>query len=62
VRPVEPTAPDLHGNAATAFFFFVFFFMAMIVILCVSVVCRQVILFERRGFGPWARAHTLLKS
>jgi hypothetical protein len=29
--------------------------MAMIVILCVSVVCRQVILFERRGFGPWAR-------
>jgi hypothetical protein len=29
--------------------------MAMIVILCVSVVFRQVILVERRGFGPWAR-------
>jgi len=29
--------------------------MAMIVILCVSVVWRQAILFERRGFGPWAR-------
>jgi hypothetical protein len=29
--------------------------MAMFVILCVSVVWRQAILFERRGFGPWAR-------